>query len=234
LEETSVTIPEDETLSGRDSKLSSRRDFEEVLRITTRFVESRALWWKLSARAIISPRLDEQAVSKDLGPKDSETRKIFEKILSREIIPALNKAADSLPVFSRQLELVELDEEDKEEFSERTKLVAEALLSNSLRQRLLIRKTCKGPTLEELRWDISIKKHDLGTGSVPDIPYATLEIVLIPDVGDLNPFSILGLGAARQVFVFDCHLDDLEEILRDLSNLRDNLSKLELGEMPAH
>jgi len=71
-----TTDPKPEDGGPREkSKLSSREEFETALSTVEKLVASQALWWKLSFPSSIFPRLDEQAASPVIGPKDSDTRK---------------------------------------------------------------------------------------------------------------------------------------------------------------
>jgi hypothetical protein len=206
--------------------LSSLPEFEAAIGMVENLVKAGALWWKMSLPAFLYPRLDEQMAAPLIGAKDSDERRQFERILSREILTALNRAAGMQlgGRFPPERNL-ELSPQEKTEFETRAKVVRDRLYTKSLEERVLIRKTSKGPTLEDLRWDISIKKHDLGHGTIPNIPYATIEIVLASESMDGNPLASI-FGGDRKVHAFDCHLGDLDAMIRDLTDLRKNLQSL--------
>ena len=181
--------------------------------------------WKLAFPPGVVPRLDEQAASPVVGVKDSESKKRFERILSREIVPALNRASGFFNLPMQELRQTR-SQEDEEELRHRAEDVKARLYTKTLEERLLIRKTCKGPMLEDLKWDISIKKHDLSGGTVPNIPYGTIELVMASEADGSNPLALLFGGSQRHTLAFDCHLHDLDAILRDLQELRNNLDRL--------
>lgn len=217
------TSPSDDPTEG-NSKLSPRADFDRALSATASLVESGVLQWRLSGGARINPRLDEEAVVRAVGPKDTKDRQKFERILSQEIVPSLNRAARSIGAFAFEAPQ-DLSPTDRHEQAARSKAVKERLYSDALQQRVLIRRTCKGSVLEGVRWDISIKKHDLGTGSVPDLPYGTIEMAFAASAEE-GPLSFFGVSSQRQVVSFDCHLHDLDGLLADLMDLKSNLEKL--------
>ena len=222
-----MTSPPPTPLMDPQSKLSTREQFDRVLGQVKSLLASGALRWRLTGSGTITPRLDEDEVERSVGPSDCAERKLLEQILNREIVPGLNRAAAGRvrDPFSFLIER-ELSPSDREEQSSRNDIVTRELYDDALRQRTLIRRTCKGSVLEELRWDISVKKHDLRTGGVPDIPYATIELVYLETTADAGGLSLAAMAVPRRTVTFDCHLQDLEALIKDLSDLRNNLQKL--------
>lgn len=222
-----VPVTNSKAEQAEASGLSSTEDFEHALAAVKQLQLTGALWWKLSSPNLISPRIDDEAASNAIGPKGSSERAQFDRIMVREIVPSLNIAAGTITYGFENIEQ-NLNDKQKKELARRRQLVKEELYTSALAQRLAIRRTSKGTALDDLSWDISIKKHDLGVGRVADIPYATVEFVLTRASSgsdfDVDLFRLL--SQARDVFTFDCHLDDIDAILRDLSKLRDNLASL--------
>ena len=189
--------------------------------------DSGAFRWQVSGAGSLSARLDDTAeVAERVGAPKSESRIAFEKVLRTEIVPIVNRLA-GVPIPS-DLVFEDRPELTGELLATRTKLVEAAIFDPSLRQRVTVRKTSKGPVLEELRWDISVKKHDLATGKLPDIVFATIELIYLEAALEARgPAAMLGLGPPKRSLVFDCHSQDLDALINDLQSLRANLEKLE-------
>lgn len=210
-------------------RYSSAEKFAEAVRHAKQLNAEQSLWWRLGTASGISARLDEERIKEHFSSEDHRVE--FEKILDTEIIPALEQAINSgisLYMLIRRFGGEKPTEEDQKEIKRRSELVRTELVSRSMKERALIRATAKGCALDELRWDISVKKHDLSKGALQDIPYATLQIILSPEDDSFGPQTLVRsfFGASRKSFVIDCHADDLDVLIRDLSTARDNLRGL--------
>lgn len=218
-------------------KLIDRAEFDASLKVAADLLENGALWWRISTRGVIA-RLDGDKVD-DYFREKSDDRKPFEKALFNEIAPSLNEAlAGSKRMWS--ISVGDADDEPptdpesvpdkkarREENRSRVEAVAKAFASPELRERVLIRRTSKGCALDEIRWDIRTKKHDLKEGPLPSVAFATLEFVLSrrPDIY-AHPqgfFDVFGIDTTTSV-QFDFHLQDLDGMIRDLQILRENLA----------
>jgi hypothetical protein len=220
----------------QSSELSTREQFDQVLGQVKLLLSSGALYWRLAGAGTITPRLDDDEVTRSVGPRGGPERQVFEQVLTREIVPAINRAA-RMPAPWESIFMVfhhgELSASVREEQSRRQKLIARELYDDGLQQRVFVRRTSKGSALEDIRWDISIKKHDLRTGGVPDVPYATIELIYLETTaGTEGAPSFLAMSAPRRTITFDCHLHDLDALLKDLNDLRANLQKLAAAPAP--
>jgi len=214
----------DEAEENPVPKLSPRDAFESVLHQTRVLVDTGALHWRITGNVVIAPRVDESAALEVLG----DSRPLFNHILSKEIVPGLNREARSPAGIFMHFEGQEKDPAVIQERQARDVRIKETLFTDALSHRILIRRTSKGSVLDGLRWDISVKKHDLGAGTIPDIPYATIELRFadfVKDPASGNFLDVFGVNNARATS-FDCHLHDLEAVLKDLTDLKDNLEKM--------
>jgi hypothetical protein len=211
---------------------SPREHFERALTTAQRLLETQALWWRLSSSGV-EPRLDAQRVDPEFKD-DKEGRQVFERILNAEIVWALDMVAldeSSLGAALRRIlpsaKKGDLDPATLRDIQDRVAKVHAAFATPGFRQRAQIRRTCKGAALEEIRWDISVKKHDLSEGKIDDIPFATIELLFSNDqtTGGLPPAFRRMFDRPESVY-FDCHVEDLDTVIRELETLRDNLRQL--------
>lgn len=206
--------------------LSSDEDFAEALEFTARHVESGVILWRLRPSEV-EARIDAQRLEKE--PDQKKIRKCIQ-ILRSEISILLGgvlsevsaRTIASYPMLAGPTP----SEKDTELVKTRLGQAEAALASPALRQRYLIRSTAKGKVLKELRWDISAKRHDYREGTIDPLYFATLEFITAPS----SAFSLFPLpwifDTASESTMFDVHSDDLDEIIRDLVTIRDNLRQL--------
>jgi hypothetical protein len=206
--------------------LSSDADFDGALSTVKELVGLGLLRWQISGAGSLSARVEDgRDVTLRAGEPGSEARARFDDILTAEIVPLFNAiaGAPTLLTWTEGVSGADVNEVRRA----RSAKVKDAIFEPSIRDRVVVRQTSKGPVLEEVHWDISIKKHDLLTGSVSDVPYATIELIYRDAAMDVrNPLTAFGIGAPPKSIAFDCHLRDLEALMADLKSLHENLSKV--------
>jgi hypothetical protein len=211
--------------------LSDRSDFQAALKTATELSAERSLWWRVSSVGI-AVRLDEQAVEYRFA-QDDKGRQSFERILEREIAWGLEVNLSGVSVREAFSFMVEKPSaEEQEEAQRRIELVAEMFVTPAFKERWQLRKTMKGLALDEVRWDINVKKYDLTDGRLDDIPFAFLEFELsegknfTPFPGARRRFFYPPYQERSQRFGFSCHPAELDALIRDLQVLKDNLERL--------
>ncbi len=219
-----------QTFAGEDEFLSALETAEKLFR-------DGELRWRVKPDCSVVGSIDDAVLERAFDGADAAGQ--FKRILGVDISMAMTAAANDQPMhetlgFATHV-LVgarispSLSQEDKEFMSARLVKVKDTLFQKSLRERVLIRRTCKKEVLGGLRWDINIKKHDLGEGTLDDIPYATIALHT-SETFDINTILIsnifMGQRATGESIVFDCHVDDLNDLIRDLTEIRDNLRLL--------
>ena len=219
-------------------RLLDRHVFDAALKVATNLLVDGGLWWRLSTGGVIA-RLDGDKVTEYFKDQPDEQKR-FEKALFTEVVPALNEAlargkrsfsisvsADADEETPSDPDTVEDKKARHDEHRSRVEAVANAFADAELRERVLVRRTSKGCALDEIRWDIRTKRHDLKEGPLPGVAFATLEFVLSrkPDIYAQPPgfLEVFGLDSTTSM-QFDCHLKDLDGMIRDLQALRDNLA----------
>jgi hypothetical protein len=211
------------------ASLSTQEKFDQALSATGKLVDEGILTWRLrGSSGLIEARIDEQSLETKHPEVAKDTALL--QILRGEISPLLTVAVAEMPVDA--LRSYFGFEEPAPDFSVLTKRLAEVkkrLCTKRLRERYLIRRTSKGETLTDLRWDISTKRHDFSIGTLDGLSFATIELVTSPSTPEESAGFFFRAWWPQQSssVLFDCHLDDVDDLINDLIVVRDNLRKLE-------
>ena len=208
-------------------------EFDSVVELVERLVSTETLHWRVKPNRVVA-RIDIDRAQEELGELN---RSCFEDILSTQVEHVLSRAClgeDVAPPLFMYFERrnAPLDEEQKLELRRREELVESRLVTSALRQRALIRRTTKAGGLDDVSWEVCIKKHDLHEGSLGTLPYGTLRLQFggCPGGGDpsLNPFlRVFGLPTEPpKVVTADLHADDVATLIADLRHLHASLQAL--------
>ncbi|MBI5235237.1 MAG: hypothetical protein HY886_03190 [Deltaproteobacteria bacterium] len=120
----------------------------------------------------------------------------------------------------------EIRKEIRKAFDEKIEFVKQELITPPLKQRYLLRVVSKNDILDKLEWDIGYKSHDLEKGPIERLPFATLQFICnksrtTPSAWMVGVFS----DKEQKSMTIDVHLEDLEQLIDDLSVLKDTLKK---------
>jgi len=208
-----------------------RAQFDETLGQAKELLDAKALWWRLSSTGV-EPRLDRQMVQERI--KDDKKRRVFERVLNREIVWALDiialdyELSQAFTNVEPRVKMSAMPPAFVEDVRSRVAKVHEVFATREFRERAILRRTCKGSALENLTWDISVKKHDLIEGPVADVAYAKIELTFSAALpAGFPPLQLRRMfSPPPDAISFDFHVEDLEALIRELGILRDNLRRL--------
>ena len=219
----------------------SRKVFTAALVLAKDLLNSKGLWIKLdetgNAELVISGEKLE-AIPKDKF-KDGLTREYLLGLIATEFESLVKIATYSDPVVGLQIEIPDkiLKEKGTDEFLSRLEDVKKELVPANLKERVILRKTSQGFVLQNVTWQVIIKKHDQDRGKFSDIPCGCLSIRYGSPPSNLASISIQGEGRSMQLpavrephrLTLELHQAEVEELIETLTDLRDNLEKLKKG-----
>lgn len=218
-------------MAKKETLFASMEEFEKAVLVTKQLINEKIVKLRVQGNEIVNISLDEQSFEKK-EIQEIERDKL-QKLLNTEIPAVMTASLQKKPrqILSMLLPGDEYDKkkEVREEFDKKIKLVEQELITPQFKQRTLLKEISKNDILDELKWDIGYKCHDLEKGSIEHLQFATLQ--LICNAGQLRPrffgsfFGPLATGRERKTVTIDMHLEDLEQLIDDLSVLRDNLKK---------
>lgn len=216
-------------MAKKESIFASIKEFEKAVSVTKRLIADKIARVRLLGNQMVNISLDEQSFEKkEIQEIEKDTLK---RLLNSEIPAVITASLQKRPrsILSMLLPGDTYEKKEiREEFDKKIKLVEQALITPQLRQRTLLKEISKNDVLDELKWDIGYKCHDLEKGSIVHLQFATLQLVC--NGGSLrsrlfSPFNPFGTGREHKTLTIDMHLEDLEQLIDDLSVLRDNLKK---------
>jgi hypothetical protein len=188
-------------------------------------------------------RIDEQKLS--LYKSKSEIPTKYKKILNAEIARIIESFFNDEPIkyllnaisLSKNITPKKIDEDQiKEYLKPRIDFVKDNINIPILKECNLIRKTTKVGYVQDIEWNISIKKHDLQEGNIGEIPFCTLRFIFKkPSSQEINfegPMTLDFLFGQYTTSLgkdisCDLHLKDVEDLINNLEFIRDNLKNIE-------
>lgn len=214
----------------KHKEFSTLAEFEQAILVTKSLLTEKIAKIRIFANYIIHISLDEQLFEKaDIGKKEKAKLK---KLLNTEVPVVIAASLHDKPqqILSMMLPGDEYDKkkEIREEFDKKIGLVTQNLITPQMRQRILLKEIGKNDKLDEIKWDVNIKCHDLEKGSIDKFQFATVQFIYNSfGRGGIPIFFKLGQRETKTVAV-DMHLEDIEQLIDDLSALRDNLKKISI------
>lgn len=219
----------------------SRAVFLAALSMAKDLLKSNRLSIDLDATGRVDLDIDNQeleAIPKDKFQQDL-TREQFSTLIRTEVDSLVNAATYSAPTIGIQAAIPPniLKEVGIDEFLWRLGEVKKELVPPDLRERATLRRTTQGLVLENMTWQVVIKKHDKVKGKLFDIPYASLSIIYSSPQKKMTPVRFgtesmsVELPTVREPnqLTLELHKADVEEMIETLTDLRDNLEKLKKG-----
>ncbi len=130
-----------------------------------------------------------------------------------------------------------LEEVGIDEFLWRLGEVKKELVPTDLRDRAILRRTTQGLVLQNMTWQLAIKKHDQVRGELRNIPYASLSIVYASPQTNIAQLRLGTEGTTIELptlrepkqLILELHKADVDQMIETLTDLRDNLEKLKKG-----
>ena len=127
-----------------------------------------------------------------------------------------------------------MGEVGKDEFLWRLQQVEKELLPLEVKERALHRRTTLGFVLQNITWQIVVKKHDQSGARLPDIPYGCLSMVYASAQTTVAPLRLRAKGVSMELptvrepkqLVLELHETDVYNMIESLKDLRENLQKL--------
>lgn len=218
-----------------------RAVFSATLAMAKDFLKSKVLSIDLDPSGRVDLVIDNQeleAIPKDKFQQDL-TREQFSNLIRTEVDSLVNAATYSDPTTGIQIAIPSeiLKEVGMDEFLWRLGEVKKELVPPDLRERATLRRTTQGLVLENMTWQVAIKKHDQVKGKLPDIPCASLSIVYVSPQSKIVSIRFgtksmsMELPTVREPsqLTLELHKADVEEMIETLTDLRDNLEKLKRG-----
>lgn len=171
--------------------------------------------------------------------------KKFSGGLTRDLFKAL--IGTELTAFVRATIYEDVKEGIKREFPERAlkatkerelvwrlEEIKKTLVPANLKERVMLRQTSKGSILDRITWELGIKKHDEVKGALDGIPYANLCISYASPFTSGVAFRVRSEEGSLEVPMvsepkqlnLELHEADIEEMLKILNLVRDNLIKM--------
>jgi hypothetical protein len=215
------------------ASISTFEAFTSAVLRTKELIAAGTLRWAVSSSGFIKAKLDGPTLR---ALKAEEDTRAFVHILNEEIVKIIDTVVHGWndDIWYRYLVLnegdegTELTDEQRDEVIRRVKFVKGHLPIDRIKQRTLLRRTTKREFLEEIRWETCIKKHDRQEGDL-DVPFAAISFVLSKQQSDtyIVHGSHIHLGHPRKrTLTFDCHIEDLDDILEELQMVRQSLRGL--------
>ncbi len=219
----------------------SRAVFSAVLAIAKDILKSDALSINLDPTGRVDLVVDNQeleAIPKDKFQQDL-TREQFSNLIHTEVDSLVNAATYSDPTTGIQIAIPSeiLKKVGMDEFLWRLGEVKKELVPPDLRERATLKRTTQGLVLENMTWQVVIKKHDQTRGKLSDIPYGSLSIVYVSPQSNMASVRFgtksmtVELPTVREPnqLTLELHKADVEEMIETLTDLRDNLEKVKKG-----
>jgi len=214
-------------MAKKESSFSSFEEFKKTVLITKDLITDKIAKLRIFSNGIVHIGLDEQLFEKK-GIIEIEKDKLKE-LLNTEIPVVISASLQERPrqILSMMLPGDEYDKKRdvREEFDKKIEFVKENLITPQTEQRILLREISKNDVFDELKWDISIKCHDLEKGAIDHLQFATLQFIC--NTGrSLPPFLMAYGGKKPTTLTIDVHLEDLEQLIYDLNVLLNTLKQI--------
>ncbi len=209
---------------SKSSDYASLEEFKKAVLITKDLISKKIVKVVVLSDELVDIRLDKQKFEKEkIKEIDKEQ---LTSLLNREIPILITASLQKKPHMVLEAFLIEgeYDKDVKDMFDKKLALIKQELITPELKQRTLLKEISKNDILDELTWDISNKVHDLEKGPIDNLQFTTIKLVLNKGLFH-NPFTSLAKNREQKSVTIDLHLDDLEQLIDELSVLRDNLKK---------
>jgi hypothetical protein len=176
-----------------------------------------------------------KAIDKDKF-KEGLTPEHFLALVTTEFESLVKVATYSDPTQGIQNEIPSkiLKEVGKDEFLWRFQQVKKELVPPNLKERVMFRQTAQGFVLQNVSWQVITKKYDQDRGKLSDIPCGSLSIIYASPKSNRPSVRLSAANVSIELpttrepkqLMLELHQSDVEEMIQTLTNLRDNLEKV--------
>ncbi len=219
----------------------SRSVFSTALAMAKDLLKSNVLSINLDSNGSVDIVIDIEkleAIPKDKF-KQGLTPEHFSNLIRTELDSLVRVAtySDATKGIKNEIPSKILKDSGIDEFLWRLEEVRRELVPDNLRERATLRRTTQGLVLENMTWQVVIKKHDQTRGKLSDIPYGSLSIVYVSPQSNMASvrFGIksmtVELPTVREPnqMILEVHQADVDQMIETLTDLRDNLEKVKKG-----
>lgn len=217
-------------MAKKKSSFSSLDEFKQSILDLNQLMTDKIAKIRIFSNGIVHIGLDEQRYERIKKLKLDKKR--LKQLLNTEIPAVISAVLQDAPsLLFRLMSPTEFQKKGvREEFDKKIDIVKKKLITSNMRQRSLLRGISKNNILDEIKWDIGIKCHDLEKGSIEKLQFATLQFVCNTGSAKGLPDGIFSVifgpnRTEKKTLTIDIHLEDLEQLIDDLILLKNNLSK---------
>lgn len=216
----------------------SRKVFSAALALAKELLVSKGLRIDLDQTGNVEFVINSEklkAIPKDKF-KDGLTRDYFPQLMATEFESLVRAATYSDSTLGLQSEIPSeiLSEKGEDEFLWRLEEVKKVLVPTDLRDRAILRRTTQGLVLQDITWQVAIKKQDQVKGKLSDIPYGSLSIVYASPQTSVSSLRLktrdmsVEFPALREPkqLILELHQADVAKMIETLTALRENLEKV--------
>ncbi|NSW91340.1 MAG: hypothetical protein HPY74_11835 [Firmicutes bacterium] len=136
--------------------------------------------------------------------------------IPRLISHILNELPDTISFNGRPLE-----EDEKEDFSAKLKIVKDILIDTKIKNTHLIKSTSKVKSITSIDWEVSKKLFADTEGNLPELLYATLNLNISKPNSQSNPIAkLFSLNEAEETVCINCDLSDIDYFIDIFSDIK--------------
>ena len=216
----------------------SREVFCAALSIAADLRKSKGLRLDLDQSGGVDIALDQEKLEAIPKSKFKEglSHKHFFVLASTEFESLVEAAICSDPIQGLENEIPSkiLSEVGKDEFLWRLQQLEKELVPLDIKERALHRRMTQGFILQNITWQVVIKKYDQSEGRLPDTPYGCLSMVYASPQTTVAPLRLRAKGVSMELptvrepkqLVLELHETEVQDMIESLKDLRENLQKL--------
>ena len=216
----------------------SREVFCAALAIAKDMRKSKGLWLDLDQSGRVDIALDHEKLQAIPESKFKEglSHEHFFTLVGTEFESLIEAAIYSDPIQGLENEIPSkiLSEVGKDEFLWRLQQLEKEFVPLDIKERALHRRTTQGFILQNITWQVVIKKYDQSEGRLPDTPYGCLSMVYASPKNTVAPLRLRAKGVSMELpivrepkqLVLELHETDVQDMIESLKDLHENLKKL--------
>lgn len=216
----------------------SREVFCAALSIAADLRKSKGLQLEIDQSGRVDIALDSEKLKAIPESKFKEglSHEHFFTLINTEFESLVEAAICSDPIQGLENEIPSkiLSEVGKDEFLWRLQQLEKELLPLDIKERALHRRTTQGFILQNITWQVVVKKYDQSEGRLLDTPYGCLSMVYASPRTTVAPLRLRAKGVSMELptvrepkqLVLELHETDVQDMIESLKSLRENLQKL--------
>jgi len=215
-----------------DAKLE---EFLKTLSIVEKLLRDKNIFFSISVERYpgLTLKIEEPSLDLELE-RESVSKTDFQSVLEAEIAEMIVMCLEGPEARQAYVksEIDDLREEgyDETQLAEKKTLlekklefVSTKLIDEHLRQRYLFKRRARVPVFIGLDWGINVREFDSQAEELRAFPYATIQIRYQKGVPAGPVRILLGTAAPLETLEVDCTLDEIEYMIRVLSEAKSRL-----------